>query len=135
MGQVKIDAVIETSGHVAGVEGYVEASATGEFKGAFTGVRGVVDLPSGAVISSGKFVSGLMAYSVDLGGTHTGKAVAIDVPTPGAGTWDALLHIGASSGTTAAGTTKTTPTGVDNWIKVYVDGTVNYIPCFTSTTA
>jgi len=135
MGQVKIDASVVSSGHIAGVEGYVESSASGTFGSTATGLRGVVDVPSGGVIGANVFVSGVMAYSVDLAGTHTGKAVAFDVPTPGAGTWDALMHIGPTSGTTAAGSTKTTVTGVDNWLKVYIDGTVNYVPCYTSTTA
>jgi len=134
MGQVKIDASIVTSGPVAGVEGYIESSATGVVGGHFTGVRGCADLPADAVIASGGVLSAFLASSVTLGGTHTGNAVVLDVPAPGAGVWDYFMNIAASTGITAAGTTKSSPGGVGAWIKVLIDGTAAYIPTYASTT-
>jgi hypothetical protein len=133
MGHTKVHASIISSGPIAGVEGYLECSGTGHIDRA-TGVRGVADLPSGAVIHTSGVLSAFMGYSVDLGGTHTGKAVILDVPTPLAGTWDALLNIDATSGCTTAGTTKTTPGGVGVWLNAIVAGTAYYIPCYASTT-
>jgi hypothetical protein len=134
VGQVKITASIVTTGHIAGIEGYIETVSGGHIDRA-TAVRGMVDLPSSAVIHTSGVLSAFMAYSLDLGGTHTGKAAVIDVPTPGAGTWDALLWIDASTGCTATGTTKTTPGGVDVWAKAYIGTTLYYVPCYASTTA
>lgn len=134
MGQVKIDASIVSSGAIAGVEGYFEASASGVVGGRYTGVRGVADLPTSSSIASGKILSAFQAYSITLAGTHTGKAVVLDVPAPGASTWDHLINIDASTGTTTAGTTKSTPGGVAVWLNVLIDGTAHFVPCYTSTT-
>lgn len=134
MGHIKSVASIVTSGHIAGLEGYYENAATGVVGGRYTGVRGVADLPSGAVISANKVLSAFMGYSVDLGGTHTGKAAVLDVPAPGAGTWDALVNVDASTGCTTAGTTKSTPGDVGIWFNTIVDGTTYYVPGYASTT-
>lgn len=50
----------------------------------------------------------------------------------------ALLRFDAAVGTHSAllsGTTKTTPTGVDAWIPINVNGTIMYMPIYASTTA
>jgi hypothetical protein len=122
------------TGHLAGHWGYMECSAAGKVNIA-AGVKGMADLPSGAVITSGGVLSAFMAVSNDLGGTHTGKAVPIHVPNPVAGSWDAFAEVAASTGCIDAATTKSTPSGVDNWLLVNVGGTAHYIPMYHSKTA
>jgi hypothetical protein len=122
------------TGHIAGLWGYLECSAAAHIN-AGCGVRGMADLPSGAVIASGGVLSAFMAASNDLGGTHTGKAVAIHVTSPVAGTWDAFAEIAASSGCLQTASTKTTPTGVDAWLTINVGGTAHYVPMYHSMTA
>jgi hypothetical protein len=96
--QLKAIAGMTGSGYKAASWGYLETSGTQTTGSGYAGVRATIDIPSGVTIGSGCIVSGLMVDSIDLGGTHTGKAVAINVPNPLAGTWDALFNVGSSSG-------------------------------------
>lgn len=135
VGQIKhaaVDSKANTS-YMAGVRGYFEIVAGGTIYNA-AGVRAGVELPATAVIASGGVLSGLLIDAVSLGGTHTGKAGAIHVVTPGAGTWDSLLIIGASTGCTTAGTSKSTLGTVGVWLNVSVGGTAYFVPCYASTT-
>ncbi|MDI6808252.1 MAG: hypothetical protein QME66_04625 [Candidatus Eisenbacteria bacterium] len=96
-GQLKLGAVaVQSTGILGGVWGYVETvnGATVSNAGALVGH---VDLPTGAIIRSGCYLAGLLIKSNDLSGTHTGKAVAIYCPNPGAGAFDAFLALDASS--------------------------------------
>ena len=65
-----------------------------------------------------------------------------DVSVAGAGpaavTNACVLRFDAAAGThkaTVGATTKTTPGGVDAWLKVNINGTLYYVPAYTSTTA
>jgi len=58
----------------------------------FSAFNASCDVPSGAVIGTGTWVSGI-SMGGNLGGTHTGKAVAFRVRSPSAGAWDGLFDI------------------------------------------
>jgi hypothetical protein len=97
-GQVKAVASC-TGDYIAGVWGYFESSGTLTLTpgNAICGVRATVDCPSGTTIASGKLVAGLLIDSIDLGGTHTGKAVGIYARDAATGSFDAFLALDASS--------------------------------------
>jgi len=84
---------------VAGLWGYFEASGTLTLTpaNAICGVRATIDAPSGVTIASGKQLAALVLDSVDLNGTHTGKAVGIYARNAGAGAFDAFLSLDADS--------------------------------------
>lgn len=132
MGQVKVAANASVD-WLCGLWGYAEVS--GASVSNICGVRATVDIPSGATIATGKVAAGLIVDSIDLSGTHTGKAAAIHVPNPGAGTWDSLMKLGATTGGTSAGSTKSTPATVNIWLVFDVDGTTYYVPAYTSKTS
>jgi hypothetical protein len=117
-----------------GVWGYAEAIATSTVKKLF-GVRATVDVPSGVTIGTGSWVAGLAIDSIYLDGTHTGKAVCIYVPEPVAGDWDAFMEIAAANTCVNASSTKSTPSGVDNWLVIQVGGVDHYVPMYHSKTA
>lgn len=57
---------------------------------------------------------------------------------PAALTDACVFRFDAAAGThkaVDAGTTKTTPGGVDAWVQVNINGTLHYMPCYTSKTA
>ena len=58
----------------------------------FSAFNASCDVPSTAVIGTGTFVAGI-SMGGNLGGTHTGKAVAFRVRSPSAGAWDGLFDI------------------------------------------
>ena len=62
-----------------------------------------VQLPATAVIGTDGIISGL-AFTGNLGGTHTGKCSLINVMTPAAGMWDYFLDFGADTGAVASNT-------------------------------
>jgi len=70
----------------------------------FSAFNASCDVPSGAEIGAGTFVAGI-SMGGNLGGTHTGKAVAFRVRTPSAGAWDGLFDVptALSSDTVGAG--------------------------------
>lgn len=129
LGQTKIVANVASSGYVSGVRGYVEAASASLSSAA--GVRGMIDVPSGSTIASGAIAAAFQADSNDLGGTHTGKASAIHVPNPVAGTWDYALVLGTATGchTAGAGTYST----ADGYIKIRVGADDMRIPYFAGT--
>lgn len=86
------------NGPIAGQWGYAEHGAASKTALIATGVRGTADLPTGAVIPSTGVLSAFLADSIDLGGTHTGKATVLHIPNPGAGTWDYLAILGTATG-------------------------------------
>ena len=135
VGQIKVGGVAAAVDWLVGLWGYAETVSGATVGSVIAGVRGTVDIPSGAAIASGKVACAFVADSIDLSGTHTGKAAAIHVPNPGAGTWDSLIKLGSATGGTSAGSTKTTPTGVDLWLVIDVNGTTYYAPMYTSKTA
>jgi hypothetical protein len=131
LGQLKaIGVSIGGAGVKCGVKGYIE-TITGFHAagGLFHAVEGVVDLPTGGVIDATIYMAAFGAWSNDLGGTHTGKAVVLDVPTPLAGTWDALLHVKSDSGATG-----TTYGAIDanKCLLVYYNDTVMKIPLYAT---
>ncbi|HUU85804.1 MAG TPA: hypothetical protein VM243_20090 [Phycisphaerae bacterium] len=58
----------------------------------FSAFNASCDVPSGAEIGTGTFVAGI-SMGGNLGGTHTGKAVAFRVRTPSAGAWDGVFDM------------------------------------------
>jgi len=58
----------------------------------FSAFNASCDVPSGATIGTGTFVAGI-SMGGNLGGTHTGKAVAFRVRTPSAGAWDGVFDM------------------------------------------
>jgi hypothetical protein len=116
--------------HVGGHWGFLEMKAGSKinYGGA---VRGQLDCPSTAEISG--VASCFMAASNDLGGTHTGQAVAIHVTNPVSGTFDAFARIGSvtdGTGCVSAGGTKTSHATVSKFIKVYIAGVLHYVPAY-----
>lgn len=131
-GHLKVAASIASSGYISGLYGYIEVIA-GKSVTSGGAVRGMFDLPSTAEIASGHFVGAFQAYSNDLGGTHTGKAVVVAVPNPAAGAWDAFASLGSTSMTfdTTSISSDMTPTGYKG-IPVYINGVLGYIPWATA---
>ena len=128
-GQVKNIAVDTTTGNKAGIWGYYESVSGATVANNSTGVLAMIDVPSGATIAADAVVSALKCDSLTLGGTHTGKAAAIHVPNPGAGTWDFFAVLGDTTGASATGGAGTcTVTG--GWVKlpIRVGATTYYIP-------
>jgi len=117
LGQCKVVANVAATAFLAGVRGYVEVA--GASISSATGVRGMIDVPSGATIAAGCYASAFQASSNDLGGTHAGKAAVMHVNNPVAGTWDAFLAIDAACGAladTGAGG------GTSKYLKVLLGG-------------
>jgi hypothetical protein len=82
----------------------------------FSAFNASCDVPSGATIAASTFVSGI-SMGGNLGGTHSGKAVAFRVRAPSAGAWDGLFDIptALSGGSNGIGT--------DVYIDVMINGT------------
>ncbi len=97
-GHLKVGANYSGPGNKAGVWGYCEVVAGKTVGPGHGGVTSIVDLPATAVIGSGNILAAYRAFSNTLGGTHTGKAVVMEVPNPLAGTWDAMFAFGAAPG-------------------------------------
>ena len=125
MGQLKNTAADTTTGHKCGVKGYYEATANATVATGSCGVLGMLDVTSGGVIAAG-FAAGVSAGAVDLGGTHTGKAVAFAAETPGTGTWDGAMWLTSAGGSAASGSTAADGTIIGK-AKVYIDGTLGYV--------
>jgi hypothetical protein len=126
LGHTKIAVNTATGSYTSGVRGYVEVGGLFSTTSA-AGVRGMVDIPTGATIASGAVVSALQADSNDLTGTHTGKAVAVSVPNPVAGTWDAFASFGSATGCLAGNTTR----GADaDSLLIIINGTTFKIPVY-----
>jgi hypothetical protein len=92
-GHLKVAAALGGAGHKAGLWGYCEIIAGKTVGSLLAGVCAMLDLPATAVIDTGCIVAGVTIGSVTLGGTHTGKAVAVNVEAPLAGAWDAILNV------------------------------------------
>lgn len=144
VGQVKIANDLTIGGNLAGLCGYLEVAAAKTLIGGTlaadsvaTAVWGRVDLPSTAVAGTAAYLSAFAA-SANLGGTHTGKVSVLHVATPSAGTFDALLSIGASTGCTVANALvpavapDSGTMGADIAFIVDVEGTLYYIPGYNS---
>lgn len=125
--QVKVsgDASGVTGGTLCGLWGYLENDTDGKVYDA-AGVRATADLPTGAVIATGGRLAGLKIDSIDLGGTHTGKAVCIYVPNPGAGTWDYFIDFGDTTGV-AVTDTSNLPAAATHKIKCRFGSTDFYL--------
>lgn len=129
LGHTKVVANVASSGWVSGMRGYVECSSASISSAA--GVRGMIDVPAGSTIADGAIAAAFQADSNDLGGTHTGKAAAIHIPNPVAGTWDYALVLGTTTGVhdATAGTYST----ADGYIKIRVGASDMRIPYFAGT--
>lgn len=125
MGQLKNTGADTTTGNKCGIKGYYEATSTATVATGSAGVMGMLDVPSGGVIAAG-YAAGVKASSVDLGGTHTGKAVGFAVDTPVAGTWDAALWLTTAGGSAQSGSGAANGTIIGK-VKVYIDGVLGYV--------
>ena len=129
LGQVKITSDLSgVTGHVYGLWGYCECTATASLAALTAGVLAMIDVPTSAVIASG-YVAALRTGSQTLAGTHTGKAVCCAFEQPLAGAFDAWAKFGTSSGISSnAGGTLT----ITKKIAIYDDaGNLIYIPAGT----
>jgi hypothetical protein len=121
-GHVKIAGVdLNSVGTVSGCDGYIECTATASIHstGAVIGVRGRIDLPSGAVNHGSYPLGAFGTFYDDLGGTHTTPVVLFNQGPLKAGTWDAFANFTATGGciaTTAGGS-------ATQYLVVMVDGT------------
>ena len=110
----------DTDGGFSGIWGslMVKAGKTIEIhagSGDFAGGHFGIDVPNTAVIAANTFACGI-SIGGNLGGTHTGNAVAFRVRSPSAGEWDALCDIpahivGGSNGG-----------GADTYIDIFIAG-------------
>lgn len=94
------------TGILGGQWGYLELASGGNVNVAGALV-GHIDVPTGATVTA--HGAALLLKSNDLGGTHTGTIAGIYVPNPGAGTFDALLDLGAATGMTQDSAVGSTP--------------------------
>ena len=113
------------SGSIAGAWNYVEILAGGYVTYA-AGSRNMVSLPSTAVVNG--CLAGLEIISDDLGGTHTGPCVGIDMQNALVGTWDAFARLGSQVAIAASGATLT----ATHKIPVSIGGNIVYILAGTS---
>lgn len=127
VGHVKVEGALTHTGHVGGAWGYAELDTTGSTTGPVAGVYAMCDLPTGAVVGTGGVLSGLLVGSNTLEGTHTGRAVAVHVQNPVAGTFDAFAEIGSATGATAAAAAGATN---DKHLVVYVGGVKYTAPLY-----
>jgi hypothetical protein len=127
--------VSAATGFFAGCWSYLETVSGATLGDKSAGLCAMLDLPSGATIAASAYVAGLMISSYDLGGTHTGKASAIYVTTPRAGTWDYGMVFGATSGCTVANTHSIDSHALNQLIKVNIGGTDGFIPVFAAAPA
>ncbi|HUX03156.1 MAG TPA: hypothetical protein VMY35_19515 [Phycisphaerae bacterium] len=81
----------------------------------FSAFNASCDVPSGATIGTGTFVAGI-SMGGNLGGTHTGKAVAFRVRTPSAGAWDGVFDMPAAMKSDTVGA------GALVYIPIYIGG-------------
>ena len=134
LGQLKVANGASIAGaNKAGITGYLEVSdrstiaATGD--AIACGVRGRLDVTSGCTIAVNSYVASFAAGYDDLSGTHTGKAVVLDVRTPQAGTFDALMHLESDTGATG-----TTYGAIDanKCLLVYYNDTLMKIPLYAA---
>ena len=125
LGQLKNIAADTTTGHKCGVKGYYESVSGATVAATSCGVMGMIDVPSGATAAAG-FQSAFLAAAVDLGGTHTGKLVGLNIENPGAGTWDGAFALTTAGGSAASGSTPASGTIIGK-VAVYIDGTKGFI--------
>lgn len=125
MGHTKNTAADTTTGNKTGLKGYYEAVSGATVATLSCGVLGMLDVPSGATIAAG-VASAFNAASVNLGGTHTGVAVGLQVSTPVAGTWDAAFSLTTAGGSAQSGSGAANGTIIGK-VKVYIDGVLGYI--------
>lgn len=143
---VSASTAVANSGGVQAIQGYCQIDPT--FTVAAGGTNACTALygktlnkaTNAAVCSAlwvdeGSTVKATTHYLVDL--TLNGGAIALDsIFHVYAGTQTAalLFSLEGSCGV-SAGSTKSTPSGVDKWLDIKIDGTAYYVPCYTSKTA
>jgi hypothetical protein len=121
-----------------GLWGYYEGIGTCVAGTLSTGIQCMIDIPSTATIAAAAIVSGMIIKSNDISATRTsgtGKAVCLHMPTPGAGTWDALMYVTAAGGFVTANTKYLTAAGnslLSHVLTILVDGTAHYIPVLST---
>src|SRR3990167_5486075 len=110
---------------------FVELEETQTITGAVTdGYAGALVLDPGYTAATAQTVTRHNYIDV--------QNVSVAGAGPAAVTDAAVMRFDAVAGThkaTVGATTKTTPTAVQAWLKINVNGTLHYIPAYTSTTA
>ena len=109
-----------------GLWGYAEMASSKTVTGVLAGVRATVDIPTGSVIAAASRAAALVLDSINLGGTHTGDAVCIYVPNPGAGSWDFFIDFGSAPGCIVADTSNL-PAAATHKIKCRINATTFYL--------
>ncbi len=131
-GQVHAGAAIASIGNVAGIFGVAECDSAVTLACNFFGGNFGATVPSGTIIGSGYYTGGIMIGG-NYQGTLTGHAVAIFVQNPtGTAQFDAFVALGQDS--KMAGCVTAAAVGGSNThkIKVYVGGTLMYVPVYTA---
>jgi hypothetical protein len=116
-----------------GIRAAAEFGISATAAGNYTGGRFRAEVPSGDTIPTNKVVSGVTITSDSLAGTHTGKAVAINLPDPTAGSWDFFTSFGSSTGgLVAVKASNLSSLSASHRIIVNINGSTVYIPCVTT---
>jgi hypothetical protein len=123
-----------STGNVAGLWAYNETDGTSTVGAndrscCFSAIMASIEVPSGATIGSGQYVSAI-SMGGNLGGTHTGKAGVLQVTNPNAGVFDYFLILDTATGAATA----SDPSASTNnyWLKVLTPaGGAGYIRIYT----
>ena len=113
-GELHLGVNITPGGNQAGMYAYAEIETgitlTNPNNISFSALLAGIDVPSGAVIGTGGIVSGICVGG-NLGGTHTGKAVVLQITNPGAGAFDYFMQVGRTVTADTTGCVETTFAG------------------------
>jgi hypothetical protein len=137
---------VAASGGVQAIQGYCQIDST------YTVAAGSTNASCalyGKTLSAATCAAILSSLWVDEGSTTkaTTHYLANFTLNGGAITLDAIFHVYAGTQTASklfslegscgvsAGSTKSTPGGVDKWLDITIDGTAHYVPCYASKTA
>lgn len=119
----------------------IGGGAQGVFYGTWTEVKTITGAVTDGYAGALRLDPGYTAATAQTVTRHNyidAQNVSVAGAGPAAVTAAALVRFDAAAGThkaVDAATTKTTPGGVDAWIKVNVNGTIMYVPVYASKTA
>ena len=131
-GQLHVGANVASIGILAGVFGVAECDGSEVINANYFGGNFGVTLGASAEIGAGYYCGGIIVGG-NLQGTHTGKAVGMFIQNPtGAKQFDGAFAFGQDS--QMAGCVTVAAVGGSNThkLKVYVGGTLMYIPIYTA---
>lgn len=131
---------INVIGNVAGLFGYFEPSGsitlTNDTTRCLSGVASQIDIPTGVTLAAGAVASAYGVNPCDFAGTTTGRMTVMHVTNPtsfATAPFDSFLELANATGCEAAGHVHDSGGSdvlSDRVLKVYVNGTIYYIPMF-----